>query len=540
MTSENWYQPFRINQRLADTLAYIVIAVMLGCVSVSFVQFAERLSPGWQGGHLVWLSFLVALEAMASRRLMRKQMLNFFSWGWWLYHLSELVVVMLILKTILYIRRGFDLLIADTARWQQEWFAFFDDGELLGGMGLLFVIWLFGTAFYDDLWKMRTSQRDLLFDEIQEMELDRIEGRKSMIGRIFSVGMLMVFLAAVVRLDMRQIWGDKGPINTPLINVLIYFGLSFLIMSLSQFSLLRGRWMWEQSKISIDMAKRWFQYALLFFVTLIILAFILPSGYSVGLLDVLRIGMNLIWVAIQYFYLFFATLVSLLLAPIMWLMSIFSGEQVDQNPLPEFTPPPVAQPESIGGNGMPWLDVLRSIVFWVVFVGIAVFAVLHFVRQNKEIWNTLARTPVLRWAAQLMKWLREKFGSVKMQLSGLVEGGLERLKHSLPRPSRTALRRFFHPRFLDPREQIMFYYLAMLRRGEDGGFRRSPSETPQHYAQFLRDNLPGNLDPDLSNLTQDFLEAKYSQHEITMGRAEAAKRYWYKILDMFRAFRKSQ
>ena len=43
---------------------------------------------------------------------------------------------------------------------------------------------------------------------------------------------------------------------------------------------------------------------------------------------------------------------------------------------------------------------------------------------------------------------------------------------------------------MDPRRQIYFYYLAMIRRGGEQGIPRQPSQTPSEYAAHLEKELP--------------------------------------------------
>jgi hypothetical protein len=55
---------------------------------------------------------------------------------------------------------------------------------------------------------------------------------------------------------------------------------------------------------------------------------------------------------------------------------------------------------------------------------------------------------------------------------------------SAPRPDSGQLRK------LSPRQQVQFYYLAMLRRGSEHGHARQPTQTPYEYARALENQIP--------------------------------------------------
>ncbi len=68
----------------------------------------------------------------------------------------------------------------------------------------------------------------------------------------------------------------------------------------------------------------------------------------------------------------------------------------------------------------------------------------------------------------------------------------------------------------------------MLRRGEERGLARRPAQTPAEYARDLRQRVP-DVETDVSGLTSDFVEARYSQHTIEPERVSAVRRYWARI-----------
>ena len=75
---------------------------------------------------------------------------------------------------------------------------------------------------------------------------------------------------------------------------------------------------------------------------------------------------------------------------------------------------------------------------------------------------------------------------------------------------------WINPRKLSPRQQVQFYYLAMLRRSGENGHPRQPTQTPYEYARTLESQLP-DIDQDVDGITVEFIEARYSRHDIPAG-----------------------
>jgi hypothetical protein len=94
--------------------------------------------------------------------------------------------------------------------------------------------------------------------------------------------------------------------------------------------------------------------------------------------------------------------------------------------------------------------------------------------------------------------------------------------------SASAPRRWINPRRLSPRQQVQFYYLAMLRRGSERGHARQPTQTPYEYARTLESQVP-EIDQDVDGLTEEFIEARYSQHNIAPEQVGVVRRYWERI-----------
>jgi hypothetical protein len=144
--------------------------------------------------------------------------------------------------------------------------------------------------------------------------------------------------------------------------------------------------------------------------------------------------------------------------------------------------------------------------------------------------------------------------SVVNRFTGEKPGGEELKKASM-----------IHPRSLSPRQQIFYYYLTFLSSGERYGLPHRKNQTPHEYAQVITKTMNDRLDVEqsiegsdpiriekdlsreggvnqtefirnLSELTDGFVEARYSNHSIKPQTANVVHVAWVNIRKWFRRF----
>ena len=94
-----------------------------------------------------------------------------------------------------------------------------------------------------------------------------------------------------------------------------------------------------------------------------------------------------------------------------------------------------------------------------------------------------------------------------------------------------------NPNRFTPRQQVIFFYLALVRRGKEAGLPRQSSQTPYEYARSLELGLVEQTDA-LMDMTERFLDARYSPHEVTPEQVSRAKQAWEQVRKALMAIRK--
>jgi hypothetical protein len=526
-------------ETLFNLAASLIVAGMLACMATSLVQLGQAVVRGWQGGYLIGYAFLVALESMYSRRAIRGR--NFGEPDWLLYRVTEWVVLLVGLKLAYYVQAGVGELIRDLPLWISDFGVYFFSNEY--DLGLLIIILVWGLAWYvgGELEILEIDEDVVRAEEESRIYAPRGEARQRLVNTMLTPGLLMVFLAALLRSDLGVSWSEQAEMRAGVANLLSYFLLFLVLLSLTQFSILRAEWMHEGLPIRSEVIRRWLGYSFALILFLAIISGLLPTGYSVGPLVVLNYLVFLVAIIINVIGIL---LVTPFLFLIGWLMKLFGSQ-------PEKSPPPMTIPKAplIPGTQnapLPWLELLKAILFWSILLGLAVFSLVYYLRERKDLLHGLRRLPFYHLLARWWAWLRRWMGGAKRQIMATMEAGVERLRGIASRRPKQTPWNYLNLRRLSPRQRVIFYYLAMVRRAGESGLARRAAQTPYEYSFSLRqylsqgplpaedqetgkDRAVEQIGEDIRSLTDRFVEARYSLHAVSQTEVSFVQRCWERI-----------
>lgn len=519
---------FRLNERLSVWISHAIVSVMMACFAASLVQVGQRLSPGWDGAYLIGAGFVVALEALYTERLVRN--FSFLSRQWFACRFTEWAVILIGLKAILYWLQGFDRFWADVAAWPASFAGNFFGGEYPGALLVVVIIWATSWWFSQDLAALE-GDVELLGEAREVVRSNRAEVRQRLAMTIFVVGAIVVVCVTLAHADLRPLGVKTPALRGSALNVLLYFVLGLALMSQSQFAILRARWSLDRIPISQKLASRWAAYSIAVLVGLAVMASLLPTGYSLNFLDTVGYVIGITLAVLSFLLYLIATPIALLVS---WALSLLGLSEMIRSPV---EPPPVLPPSAAteAVTPVPWLELFKSLVFWIVLLGVIGVSFYHYLHQHPELAAALRQLPGWRWLSQRWRWLWQGLLGVRDQLAVTVEAGLRRLRP--PARNGPAIRwGFISLRRLSPRERVLFFYQAMVRRGGERGIPRRPSQTPYEYANPLEQVAP-EAGQDIAALTDAFVEARYSRHEITTGQAGRVRQSWERVRQALRARR---
>ncbi len=482
----------------------LLVSLLVGAVVVSLTDLLGRILPGWDGRYLVAFCMLTALEAAATYHLIDRSLLRIS--GAWRVRAIEGVLLFLLLQIAANLAEGRANPLAGIPRF---------DGPIAFGMGLVALSWLAATATARDF--------DRLGEPV-ERSREYVSPFELLASRFFAGAAVLVLAAGLALVDPRQLLNpSRAAVPGPLLNVLAYFLLGMVLLGQVQYAVLRERWREQRLAVAPNLGGRWLRYSLAFLALVVLLAAILPTSYTVGLLDLLRAALG---VVLYVLYILGLAIVF----PFAWLLSLIRGDAGDAT-APAFEPPPLPAPPPAAAGG-DWAGLSRSLLFWIVVGIILVYLVRVYLVQHPAVLRGLRRFRLFRLLASLWAALR---GRARRYAAAIAA----RRPRRAPRQAAPGLRRPFRLGTTTPREQVISYYLRLLHRADRQGFPRERRQTPAEYQSALVPRLPEVAD-DLAGLTGAFVEARYSRHEVTPDEAGRARAAWRRLQTALRALRRQQ
>lgn len=529
------------SERISILVSFVLVSAMLVCLVISFVQLGELVILGWHGGYLIPLGFGVALFSMYSARAARR--LSFPEGEWWLYYLTGWVVILVALKLAYYTANGFALLPGDLVLWGDDFARYFFNSEYFFGIFVLFIVWLFAYFFSLDLLALEVDAWELSIERESGISEPRTQMRDRLSGMVLGIGIMITVMAAMLRYEKMAAWFNLPEMRGGVSNLLIYFLLGLALLSLTQYNMLRISWIMDKLAIRPEVARSWIGYSGMFIALVAFMAWLLPTSYSMGFFDTMNyLAMLGTWLV--------TLIIGILVTPIFLLLGflsqLFGGGNEGSAPLPEppSLPAPVNAVQQTGA--FPWVELLKSAAFWLAFLLVVGFSLYYFLRENQALLDIFRRLPFFSALKRFWDWLRVTWGGASRQLSQSLGEGWQRLRQRFSHPAAQQSWQYVNLRRLSPRQQVLFYYLALVRRGGEQGAPRNPAQTPYEYSQTLLETFSSIGEPpaqtegapqDISALTERFMEARYSQHPVTGREASLARRYWEHIRRFLRRVR---
>jgi hypothetical protein len=495
-----------------NVLRPIVLTVMAGCVAWPLTRLIASIALGLHQPLLFVACVLAVLEVNYSHHLLNTRLQ--FGTDRTRFRLIEIGFFFVVLKAANVLLNGMGGLTFDGPALAvvQRVVASLLDLETLLAMVLAIA---FALAVEDTL-----SAFDRL-TESPEANARDFSPLESLTGNYFTAGGVLLLLSGLELVGLAEVFNLKRlPVTGLVGNVLLYFVLGLVLLSQVHYERLAVRWQAQGVRIPSELAGRWLRYTVMLVAGAGLLAFALPTGYTAGVLGFVGQALLLITVIAWSVVAFIITLLAL---PFAMLMALLTGAgRVAPLVLP---PPPPPLAEVINQPLPPWIDTLRTVAVVVLVTAMVLYIVINYLRDRTGLAAALRRLRVFNFLRRLWAELRHRAsGLADLVRSSSVAAWLrDRLQRAMP-----AGRGFFRLGGATAREQVMFYYLSLLRRARERGFGRQPPQTPHEYEPVLEQRLPEAAE-DVAGLTAAFEESRYSGHPVDSEAAAAARARWGRV-----------
>lgn len=519
-----------LNANTYRLVSYGLVACMVACAAMTLASVIHHIDPSSQLSYLIPLCFIVALDRLYTYRLLRDWMS--LSKEWLVHFGAQAVVILMLVKATVGLSHGLDAFLTEIPLWQKDLRTYFFNGELGFALMVVGMVWLVCGNFADMLEEIGPDQIQSSRLDLDRFGLEKnISTRQRLVSLYFSLGAVLVLLTALDRLELHGLIYNAT--FTPLFNIpawaasggstLLYFMLGLALLSQTQFISLHIRWNVQQIPVNGRLARQWAVYSILFLGLVALFVSLLPTSYAIEPLKLLGYLLN---VAL-YIYLSIGQTIIALFLYLLGLLYMLLGKEPPTQTAPVEPPrPPDLQPEAGATVGINWWAIIKTLVFWAIFLSVLFFSMRQYLLQHQELLEKLRKLPGWRLLEQVWAWLKGVFVQAKSEIAGVVQIGRERARQLVA--GRGFGDGWINLRGLDPRQRIYFYYLAFIRRSGEKGLPRDRSQTPDEYAAALQTALPA-ADQDIHALTQAFIAARYSRQPIEPQQAQSVESAWERI-----------
>lgn len=515
---ENWFRP-------------TVTAAMLTCLVLAFVGLASRIVPGWRGLHYVAFAFVACWEGIQSERLLRHRGPGFSDHL--RYRAVEAAVILMLFKLIRYLPLGWDALWADVLRWVREPGVLLDYGFIVGGMSVL-ALWMTAIVITKNLYLLEVHPGEIppgpaspdydQWSSTYGQRVDRQAVLRDVVHQFFWGGVVLLLLTGLARFDVPILYQHAPPpLSGLVVNALIYFSLGLMLISQAHFSILQVSWRVERIDVSPRLGTRWAWQAIAFLALIMVVALALPTGYSVGLPQAIAYVAHLIVKVLYFIVSSVFYLLALLLGLILYALGLRAEPMPSQRPSPaQFPSLPPSDPRTT--SSFPWFELLKSVLFWGIFLAILSYSVYHFLRERRGLLPSFEG----RLLGRLIAWLRTLCWRTRRWSAQARQVVADRLGRRFDQRERFGSWRIIRLSQLSPRQRVRYFYLSVLRRAARAGHSRRPQQTPYEYGATLAEHVP-EAAPDVVALTQAFVEARYSRRAPDDQETNVIKAIWQRV-----------
>ncbi|HMR63692.1 MAG TPA: DUF4129 domain-containing protein [Anaerolineae bacterium] len=499
----------------------LLILTMIMCLNISLVNLVRLVNPGWSGVFFLAAMLLTSVEGLYSYRMAQRYGARGVSL--FRFRLAEWTVLLLVIKLFTFL----DKPLADIGAELQLIFhspsAFFTT-EYDISITLAFIAWLLATytiADFEQLYDPYTDNRQIL---------------NELTARFFWGGGLLLVISGLTQwVALAGVHSlidfDRPTLSGVILNVLVYFVTGLVLLSQVNLTRLLVRWRVQRITTSPELVRQWARYAAVFLGLMALVAFLLPTRFTLGFLEtagmVLEFFLGLIMFVLQL-------IVLLITWPITWLLSQFGLGPPDLSGLLPTEPPGPPPPSE--AEGPAWLEVVRSLIFWLVALAVLGYFLKTYLDDHPELVAHLKsiRPLALLWTALVAAW---------RLLIGLLRTGADLVsaqKHdpgaSSPSSRAGQAWSWLNLRGQPAQRQIIAYYLNLLNHAEKIGRRRREHQTPFEYEPNLQQTAP-DAQSEIHDVTETFVRARYSRDKFDQEDVERVKTEWKQIKKSLRTKR---
>jgi hypothetical protein len=524
-------------------LQTLVIAILATLLVVGPAIILETVSPTYPWRWLLLIAFAFALEASLTTIWLRQGSQRV---GGFKIRAAEIILLIVILRLITWILSGGFPSVEDFRDYLVSPLQLFDFFFVVSVICTVFA-WDRANAFSSIFADLAIKEDEIEYFASQNQPgkeygyitiapVDRSSLVKSYYQEWMIGGIVLGISAALTTVRLPEL-GQAGFSSDAIRNVtrlgmppqimfalIVYVIAGLWLGSQARFAAARGRWLMDGIKPDAVLYRNWQRFSIFLLLLLAFAAAFLPIGSTLAISQIIQIVLSVI------FGIIILIIVGLIYIIRLVASRLFGATPQEQIPF-EFVTPQLPEPGQImtQSTGIP--GQVFGILFWIVILTAIGLSLWYFLRNRGLGMNFQGPRDLL---FRILNWIQIHFDNARGRIINFGHRVRESMKSPLriTTPSSKIYSRFrFHS--LNPRDQIRYFYLSLVKRAGKHGVPREADSTPLEYLEELKANWSDAAD-ELDTLTQSFQRARYSPQEVNDKEVRAAKKIWERVRTQIR------
>lgn len=488
-------------------LNFILVSILLSCFTFIVDKAIQAFYPGWRVNIFPILTFLITLECLINRYLRRH--ISFYSYKSFLHEIVEIILILFLTKFISMLMMDSSIFNTGILAWGQAFYKTFLDWHHFLLFSISTLVWLFAYAFSDALIKLDIDQ-DLLEQENNLLHgYDRQNARQKLMRLIFFLGFLMIIVMVLLQSNLVDLAIETISVRRFIPFLLLYFLIAFIFLAINQYAIMKARWYFEKIDPESGLFNQWILITVLICIGVILLIIFIPTNISINLKHVGQAFSSVIRFILFILY-------YLIVIPFTFIFSLLNAlftdvpiqEKIDES-FSELTPPP-----PVITTPLPWLEILKTILYWVIFIGVFIFSIWFYIKNRKPHSSLINFSGLFTWINAFWNFVKNLFKNMSQITQDAIQSSFAKVRtffanQSIQLPS---LNLTFREKL--PRQKVIRIYIDWVQWNHSHGFPRRTSQTPFEYADEFISYLPESQEK-IYHLTDVFIKARYTRNRVT-------------------------
>src|SRR5689334_10732827 len=236
------------NEKGLRFISYGLVFFMMTCAILSLGNLIQNALPDWPSSGMAGITLFIVIDRLYMHRHLRS--LTPFSSEWLIVLGAQWIVMALLIRFLLSYANGLAAFQTDLSHFARGDMSNLFTPEFVLILFLALVFWILTAQFLGLLDEIGLDMKWALSEESLIIQSDTIPAHQRLVNLIFSIGIVLVILTALARLDLRTTFSNSAGLPSLQWNrfsgaeagALLYFVFGLALLSLSRLMSLQTHW----------------------------------------------------------------------------------------------------------------------------------------------------------------------------------------------------------------------------------------------------------------------------------------------------------